>query len=63
LAHVFERTSSLESAETLDKHGGLLVCSLSYPKPCTDIRITNNIVAGVVFAGIITMGSDCDEQE
>jgi hypothetical protein len=63
LAHVVDRTSTLESAETLDAHGGLLVCSLSFPKPCIDMKITNNIVAGVVFAGMITPGSTCDEEE
>ena len=29
--------------------------------PCTDMQITNNIVAGSVFAGFLTMAQDCGD--
>jgi len=40
----------------LDRVGGILVGSLGYPKQNQNIKVTNNIVAGALYAGFFVMG-------
>jgi len=44
-----------------DTQGGIAVCSQTHPMPCTEVQITNNIMAGAVYAGFLTMAQDCDD--
>lgn len=62
LSVVTERTT-LEFSDTMsmDEQGGVSICALTYPAPCTDIQVTNNIVAGSVYAGFLTVAQDCDD--
>ena len=47
-----------------DKEACISICA--YPdKPdiCSDISLTNSVVAGCKFAGVIAMGHECGESE
>jgi len=63
VGHVRPRTDLEIVGGTLDKHGGVLFCSLSYPKPCPNLRITNNIVAGSVYVGFTAPAHDCNHRD
>jgi len=45
----------------LDTHGGALFCSLTFPSACPGMTVTNNIVAGSVFAGFMTSAANCGD--
>jgi hypothetical protein len=61
LVHIVGRTT-FESTEIADFMGGVLVCSLPITE-CYDTTVTNNIVAGVIWAGFVTMGHDCGDYD
>ena len=50
------------STSDVDKRAGINVCGYIWPKDtCSNIKIQNNIVAGALYAGFITMGQDCGD--
>lgn len=59
VGHIRERADLEVIGGTLDKHGGVLFCTLN-PSNCPGLRITNNIVAGSVFVGFTAPAHDCD---
>jgi len=59
LSVVRERTTLETGGHSIDQVGGVLICSLSFPTPCPNMRITNNIVAGSVFSGFHVPGHNC----
>lgn len=59
VSHVLKRTTLDTQPGVLDKQGGVLICSLSYPKPCPNVRVVKNIVAGSVYAGFVAYGHPC----
>jgi len=59
LSVVKERTTLDTSSMSVDQTGGVLMCSLTFPKPCPNLRITNNIVAGSIYGGFFAPGHDC----
>jgi len=62
IGHVIPRTGFTSiGMGGLDEHGAVLLCSLTYPQPCASLRVTNNIVAGAIFVGFATGGSDCGD--
>lgn len=61
VGHVLPR-NTIET-DVLDKHGAVLIGSLTFPKPCVGMRINNNIVAGSVYVGFTAPGHDCDANE
>ena len=62
LSVVTERTTlEFSSSMSADVQGGIAVCSLTYPRPCTDVQVSNNLVAGSIYAGFLTMGQDCGD--
>lgn len=63
VAHVLERTTLDTEKTVLDKWGGVLMCSLTYPKPCPNVQVTKNIVAGAVYAGYTMYGHDCGTKD
>jgi len=62
VGHTLPR-SSLEATgmQTLDVHGGVLICSLTHPKACPGMSITNNIAAGTIFAGFMAPAANCGD--
>jgi len=55
---VERETLEYDSDHIVDKGGGYSICALD-KSPCSDIKVRNNIAAGVVYAGFITIGHDC----
>lgn len=56
---VVEReTLEYDSDHIVDKGAGYSICALD-TTPCSDIKVRNNIAAGVVYAGFVTIGHDC----
>jgi len=51
------------TANIIDKFGGVLVCSLTFPRPCPGVKLQKNIAAGTVYAGFVTMGGDCGDKD
>lgn len=46
----------------VDKEACVAVCSyMTEGSPCYDMKITNNVAAGCLFAGFIAPGHDCDD--
>lgn len=62
VGHIRARYTTEIIGNTLDKYGGILICSFGYPKPCKEMQVTNNVVAGSIYAGFVTMGHDCDDK-
>lgn len=54
--HITERTSMIGK---IDAWGGVLACTLPRNTDCNNLEITNNIVAGVVWAGYTATTHDC----
>lgn len=55
--HVMERNTIEKIGKFVDKHGGLLICSLDGELgSCKDLEIHNNIVAGIISTGITAPG-------
>jgi predicted chitinase len=44
----------------VDKGAGYSICALDNAA-CTDIKVRNNIAAGVVYAGFVTVGHECGD--
>jgi hypothetical protein len=44
----------------VDPNGGMIICGYNYPDRCSNIKVINNLVMGVKYAGIGTMGRSCD---
>jgi threonine/homoserine efflux transporter RhtA len=62
LAGIVERTTlDVDGTKLVDYGGGYSICALKQSGPCESIRVTNNIAAGVVYAGFITTGNDCGD--
>lgn len=61
LSMVSERPTLEMEGTSLDKQAGIAVCSLTHPAVCPEVHITNNLVAGSVFAGFLTMAQDCGD--
>jgi hypothetical protein len=62
VGHVDERKDLEIVGGTLDKHGGVLFCSLS-GDACPGLRITNNIAAGMIFIGFTAPAHDCNHRD
>ena len=63
VAGVVEReTLDIDGSLTVDFGGGFSICALKYSGPCSGITVTNNLAAGVVYAGYITHGNDCGDK-
>jgi hypothetical protein len=60
IAHVIERTTFEGIDKILDKKAGMSVCQYRL-SPCKDLSITNNLVAGVAYAGFIVPGHTCGD--
>lgn len=59
---VVERTTlDVDGTKLVDYGGGFSICALSTSGPCEGITLTNNIAAGVVYAGFVTHGNDCGD--
>lgn len=58
---VERETLEYDSDHIVDKGGGYSICALS--GSCSDIRVRNNIAAGVVYAGFVTIGHACGEYD
>lgn len=56
---VVRHRPTLDADQSVDKLGGVLICSLSYPKPCPNMRVNNNLVAGSIYVGFTGPGHDC----
>lgn len=61
IAHVRDRETLTISDGYVDKRAGLTVCQYHLRSACNDITVTNNIAAGVTYAGFIAQGHDCGE--
>jgi len=59
-AIVERETLEYDGGHIVDKGGGYSICALDSAK-CTNIKVRNNIAAGVVYAGFITVGHDCGD--
>lgn len=46
----------------VDIEGGYSVCAYRWPDQCSDVSVTNNIAAGVRYAGFVVPAHDCDSQ-
>lgn len=60
IAHVIARTTFEGLDKSLDKKAGVAVCSYRETK-CSDLSITNNLVAGAEYAGFIVPGHTCGD--
>lgn len=60
VGHVVERTTIESGDKFVDKAAGVAVCSY-HDSTCSDMKITNNIVGGAVYAGFVVMGNDCGD--
>jgi len=60
LSHVYERVITAMD-QYVDPRGGVCICSLLKEDRCTDLVITDNIVAGAAHAGFIAPGHDCGD--
>jgi len=65
VAHIAIRETTDVVGEVLDEEGGVVVCTLGNAKnkKCDDIRVTNNIVAGAHWVGMIVQGYKCGKPE
>lgn len=45
----------------LELTGGIFSCAENFPDSCSDISITNNIVAGSDFSGYVVYGHSCND--
>jgi len=61
LGHVVDRTTIEANTKFVDKAGGFSICSYYEPDTmCEKIQVTNNIAAGVVYAGFVgAIGHKC----
>lgn len=63
LGHFIDRTTIETTAESyVDPAGGFCICSY-LGGPCPDIKVTNNIAGGGVFAGFILPALDCGDDD
>jgi len=54
LGNVVDRTTVEAGDKFIDKAGGFSICAYFEPDSiCRDIRVTNNIAGGVVYAGFV----------
>jgi len=62
VANIYERIIDALGS-TADARAGYALCSYWYNEgeTCTDLHVTNNIAAGVSYAGFITYGHDCGD--
>lgn len=56
-------TLEFSDGMSMDIQGGVSICAMTMPAPCADVQVTNNIVAGSIYAGFLTMAQDCDDDE
>ena len=61
VAHIIERTTIEAGDKFVDKRAAVTICQYLEPETCSDIRVTNNIAAGVTYAGFIAPGHDCGD--
>jgi hypothetical protein len=48
----------------VDREACISICAyLDKPDFCTDVSLTNSVVAGCTFAGVLAMGHECGESE
>jgi hypothetical protein len=46
----------------VDKSGAFSICAYNGPDAaCTDIKVRNNLAAGSVYGGFVTIGHDCGD--
>jgi hypothetical protein len=58
---IVERTTlEYDGGHIVDLGGGYSICAIDTAS-CTDIKVRNNIAAGVVYAGFVTVGHDCGD--
>ena len=61
LASIVEReTLEYDGGHIVDLGGGYSICAIDTAS-CTDIKVRNNIAAGVVYAGFVTVGHECGD--
>jgi hypothetical protein len=56
VVHTNERTTTEGGAMGVDKACGICICTLFAYESCKDIKITNNIAAGLLYSGFTVMG-------
>jgi len=61
IAHVVDRTTFVSMDKLLDKKAGLSVCEYRGTS-CSDLQITNNLIAGTAYAGFIVPGHRCGDE-
>lgn len=61
LGAVVERdTLDFDGTSSVDKGAGYTICAIT-GNPCPGLVVRNNIAAGVVYAGFVTIGHDCGD--
>ena len=63
IAHVVGRVALETGDELVDLRGGLVACQYLEMQKCYDLSITNNIVAGITYAGFIVPGHTCGDSD
>ena len=56
-----DRRYLVEIGEFVDKVGGFVICSYDEGEICSQVRVTNNLVAGAYFYGYTAPGHDCGD--
>jgi len=62
VARVVQRTTFFCSL-CYDKEAGMSICAYHWPDNCKDVSVTNNIVAGVFYAGYLAPAHKCGEAD
>lgn len=58
---VFVHKRNFTANHLNDPRAGLAICGFLSSDVCTDITVTNNIIAGTTFYGVAARGHDCDD--
>lgn len=62
VAGVVDRTTLESGDQAVDKAGAFSICAYNGPDAaCNDIKLRNNLAAGSVYGGFVTIGHDCDD--
>lgn len=48
-----------KAEKLLDKRGGTIICAFYFPEACSEVTVTDNIVAGAWYGGFMAPGHDC----
>lgn len=61
VSHIYERPST-GAQHYVDPAAGITICALMEDDVCTDVTLTDNLVAGAPWAGFIMMGHNCGDE-